>query len=170
MQELENCCWRTVKLGPILVASSLWAWRNLYRAKSVLTQDLGFSSHIREIAPLSRLLRKPRLVRICSDLDPPLTFPRTGTLIGIFGGNRVLGTTRNLYICLVFMVTCLSCGWNLICARFCWKYDPPFLSSNVVLFNIWSIFHKKKKLTRDECPNVSVINSVYTNYYDNVLY
>jgi hypothetical protein len=41
---------------PMLGAQGLWAWRDLYRPTPIVTQDLGFSSLIRRIAPFSCLL------------------------------------------------------------------------------------------------------------------
>jgi hypothetical protein len=49
--------WRAVKFRPMLGAHGLWARRDLYRATSAVTRDLGFSGLIRRTALFNRLLR-----------------------------------------------------------------------------------------------------------------
>jgi hypothetical protein len=65
--------WRAAKFRPMLGAHSLWAGRDLYRATSTVTQDLGFSGLIRMTAPFHRLLRN---IKGCG--EPILTRTLTG--------------------------------------------------------------------------------------------
>ena len=52
----HHCRWRAAKFRPMLGAQGLWAGRDLYRATSAETRDLGFFGLIRRTSPLSRLL------------------------------------------------------------------------------------------------------------------
>jgi hypothetical protein len=53
--------WRTAKFRPMLSALGLWAGRDLYRATSAVTRDLGFSGLILRTTPFSLLLRHTRV-------------------------------------------------------------------------------------------------------------
>jgi hypothetical protein len=53
----HQCQWRAAKLRPML---GLWAGKDLCRATSAVTRDIGFSGLIWRTAPLSRLLRHTR--------------------------------------------------------------------------------------------------------------
>jgi hypothetical protein len=75
----HHCPWRAAKFRPMLGAQGLWAGRDLYRATSAVTRDLGFFGLIRRTASFSRLLRHTRgcgesiLTRILTGIVPDLT-------------------------------------------------------------------------------------------------
>jgi hypothetical protein len=56
----HHCRWRAAKCRLMLDTHGLWAGRDLYRATSAATWDLGFSGLIRKTAPFSCLLRHTR--------------------------------------------------------------------------------------------------------------